>query len=155
MARSRSASCFLTKSWSRELPVPPTGVDGTTVEIDTDDELVVLGRLVNWALEQGRSSQGAECQPGNARGRVPESDRVKAEAKTRARHERAGRRRHGPSWDCSGGLRLVGHELRYEQLSFWVNRVGAVFTVGFSVVFLVLLGSSQVTRGSRTSATSS
>jgi ABC-2 type transport system permease protein len=41
-----------------------------------------------------------------------------------------------------GGLRLVGHELRYEQLSFWLNRVGAVFTVGFSVVFLVLLGSS-------------
>jgi ABC-2 type transport system permease protein len=32
--------------------------------------------------------------------------------------------------------------VRYEQLSFWVNRVGAVFTVGFSVVFLVLLGSS-------------
>jgi ABC-2 type transport system permease protein len=40
------------------------------------------------------------------------------------------------------GLRLVAHQVRYEQLSFWVNRVGAVFTVGFSVVFLVLLGSS-------------
>ena len=32
--------------------------------------------------------------------------------------------------------------VRYEQLSFWVNRIGAVFTVGFSVVFLVLLGAS-------------
>ena len=40
------------------------------------------------------------------------------------------------------GLCLVAHQVRYEQLSFWVNRVGAVFTVGFSVVFLVLLGSS-------------
>ncbi len=40
------------------------------------------------------------------------------------------------------GLRLIGHQVRYEQLAFWVNRVGAVFTIGFSVVFLVLLGSS-------------
>jgi ABC-2 type transport system permease protein len=37
---------------------------------------------------------------------------------------------------------LVAHMVRYEQLSFWVNRIGAIFTVGFSVVFLVLLGAS-------------
>ena len=42
-----------------------------------------------------------------------------------------------------GDIRLVAHQVRYEQLAFWVNRVGAVFTVGFSVVFLVLLGSSN------------
>jgi ABC-2 type transport system permease protein len=45
----------------------------------------------------------------------------------------------------SGGLgdvRLVAHQIRYEQLAFWLNRVGAIFTVGFSVVFLVLLGAS-------------
>jgi ABC-2 type transport system permease protein len=44
-----------------------------------------------------------------------------------------------------GGLKdvgLVAHQVRYEQLAFWVNRVGAIFTVGFSVVFLVLLGAS-------------
>ena len=44
-----------------------------------------------------------------------------------------------------GGWRdvgLVAHEVRYEQLIFWVNRMGAIFTVGFSVVFLVLLGAS-------------
>jgi len=41
-----------------------------------------------------------------------------------------------------GALRLVAHQVRYEQLSFWVNRIGAIFTLGFSVVFLVLLGSS-------------
>lgn len=44
-----------------------------------------------------------------------------------------------------GGLHdlgLVAHQVRYEQLAFWVNRIGAVFTVGFSVVFLVLLGAS-------------
>lgn len=41
-----------------------------------------------------------------------------------------------------GDVGIVAHMVRYEQLSFWVNRVGAAFTVGFSVVFLVLLGAS-------------
>jgi ABC-2 type transport system ATP-binding protein len=35
-----------------DLPVAPSGLDGGVVDIDTDDELVVLGRLVNWALER-------------------------------------------------------------------------------------------------------
>jgi ABC-2 type transport system permease protein len=39
-------------------------------------------------------------------------------------------------------LRLVGRQVYYEQLSFWLNPIGAIFTVGFSVVFLVLLGAS-------------
>jgi ABC-2 type transport system permease protein len=39
-------------------------------------------------------------------------------------------------------VRLIAHMVRYEQLSFWLNRIGAAFTVGFSVVFLVLLGAS-------------
>ncbi len=39
-------------------------------------------------------------------------------------------------------IKLVGRQVRYEQLSFWLNPVGAVFTVGFSVIFLVLLGAS-------------
>lgn len=37
---------------------------------------------------------------------------------------------------------MVGSQVRYEQISFWRNRVGAIFTVGFSVVFVVLLGAS-------------
>lgn len=41
-----------------------------------------------------------------------------------------------------GDLRLVGRQLYYEQLGFWRNPSGAVFTVGFSVVFLVLLAAS-------------
>lgn len=41
-----------------------------------------------------------------------------------------------------GDVRLVAHQVRYEQLAFWLNRVGAIFTVGFSVVFLILLGAS-------------
>ena len=39
-------------------------------------------------------------------------------------------------------LRLVGRQVRYEQLSFWLNPIGAAFTIGFSVVFLILLGAS-------------
>ena len=39
-------------------------------------------------------------------------------------------------------LRLVARQVRYEQLGFWLNPVAAVFTVGFSVVFLVLLASA-------------
>jgi ABC-2 type transport system permease protein len=38
--------------------------------------------------------------------------------------------------------RLVAHQVRYEQLAFWLNRVGAIFTVGFSVLFLVMMGAS-------------
>ncbi len=44
-----------------------------------------------------------------------------------------------------GDLRLVARQVRYEQLAFWRNRVGAVFTVGFSVVFLLLVGSAAGT----------
>jgi ABC-2 type transport system permease protein len=48
-----------------------------------------------------------------------------------------------------GDLRLVGRQIYYEQLNFWLNPIGAVFTVGFSVVFLVLVGSSA---GNQTSS---
>jgi ABC-2 type transport system permease protein len=41
-----------------------------------------------------------------------------------------------------GDLRLVCRQVYYEQLNFWLNPVGAVFTVGFSLVFLLLVGSS-------------
>ncbi len=39
-------------------------------------------------------------------------------------------------------LRFVRRQLHYEQLSFWLNPVGAIFTIGFSVVFLVMLGAT-------------
>jgi ABC-2 type transport system permease protein len=37
-------------------------------------------------------------------------------------------------------LTLIARQIRYEQLAFWRNRMGAIFTVGFSVVFLTMLG---------------
>jgi ABC-2 type transport system permease protein len=42
-------------------------------------------------------------------------------------------------------LRLLGRQIYYEQLSFWLNPIGAIFTVGFAVVFLVLLGATAGT----------
>lgn len=41
-----------------------------------------------------------------------------------------------------GELRLAARQVYYEQLNFWLNPIGAVFTVGFSVVFLILVGST-------------
>lgn len=38
--------------------------------------------------------------------------------------------------------RMVGRQLYYEQLSFWRNPFAAFFTIGFSLVFLVLLSAS-------------
>jgi ABC-2 type transport system ATP-binding protein len=41
-----------------DLPVVPSTLQGRTVEIRTDDELAVLARLVNWALDQGHTLGG-------------------------------------------------------------------------------------------------
>lgn len=54
-------------------------------------------------------------------------------------------------WSGVGSdIRLVGRQVYYEQLNFWLNPIAAVFTVGFSVVFLILMGASA---GSSTSST--
>jgi ABC-2 type transport system permease protein len=37
-------------------------------------------------------------------------------------------------------VRLVLHQVFYEQLSFWRNRQSAIFTFAFPVVFIVILG---------------
>jgi ABC-2 type transport system permease protein len=39
-------------------------------------------------------------------------------------------------------LRLVARQVRFEQLSFWLNPVGALLTIGFSVVFIVIFEST-------------
>ncbi len=40
-------------------------------------------------------------------------------------------------------LPLVAHQLRFEQLSFWLNPVGALITIVFSVVFVVIFLSTS------------
>ena len=42
-------------------------------------------------------------------------------------------------------LPLVARQVRFEQLSFWLNPVGALMTIAFSVVFLILLGATAGT----------
>lgn len=42
-----------------------------------------------------------------------------------------------------GDLRLVARQVRFEQLSFWLNPIGAVLTIGFSVVFIVIFLSTS------------
>jgi ABC-2 type transport system permease protein len=37
---------------------------------------------------------------------------------------------------------MVARQVRYEQLAFWLNRIGAIFTVGFAVIFLELIAAS-------------
>jgi ABC-2 type transport system ATP-binding protein len=41
-----------------ELPVAPSVLDGSTVEIATDDEVAVLARTLNWALDGGVKLHG-------------------------------------------------------------------------------------------------
>ncbi len=40
-------------------------------------------------------------------------------------------------------LRLVARQVGYEQLSFWLNPIGAALTIGFSVVFVVIFLSTS------------
>ena len=39
-----------------------------------------------------------------------------------------------------GTLRLLAHQVRYEQLSFWRNPQSAIFTFVFPVVFITIIG---------------
>ena len=39
-------------------------------------------------------------------------------------------------------LKLIGRQVRYEQLSFWLNPIGAILTIGFSTVFLLIFEST-------------
>ena len=43
------------------------------------------------------------------------------------------------SFGAIGDVKMVLRQVRYEQLSFWLNPIGAFFTLGFSTIFLVML----------------
>lgn len=51
----------------------------------------------------------------------------------------------GESPGFASDVGLVVRQVRFEQLAFWLNRVGAIFTIGFSVLFLVMLGATAGT----------
>ena len=43
-----------------DLPVTPTRLEGTSVEINTNDEVVVLNEITSWALEHKVSLTGLD-----------------------------------------------------------------------------------------------
>jgi ABC-2 type transport system permease protein len=45
---------------------------------------------------------------------------------------------HTGSFEGLSDIKLVAKQVRYEQLSFWLNPIGAVFTIGFSTIFLLI-----------------
>src|SRR5580693_6184820 len=46
----------------------------------------------------------------------------------------------GRSFSGVRDARMILRQVRYEQLSFWLNPLGAFFTLGFSTIFLIMLG---------------
>ena len=47
------------------------------------------------------------------------------------------------SFRGASDLPLVARQVRFEQLSFWLNPIGALLTIGFSVVFVVIFLSTS------------
>jgi ABC-2 type transport system permease protein len=54
----------------------------------------------------------------------------------------------GRSFGVARDAGMVVRQVRYEQLSFWLNPIGAFFTLGFSTIFLVML--SAISGNSKT-----
>ena len=121
------------------LPVPAVRIegdgDGAVVEIKTEDDVAVLHQLTGWALEGGYPLRGLSVARVLARGRLPRLDRGGGGAMTAETPV-------GGSFRGARDLPLVLRQVRFEQLSFWLNPVGALMTIVFSVVFLVLLGAT-------------
>ena len=127
--------------------MPVETADDGLVEIHTEDELRVLHDLTGWALEGGHALPGPVGAARLARGhlsRADEAGRVSPVSDPGVTTRRRRRRRDGPVGAGAGqgvvpGLSdagLVARQVGFEQLSFWLNPIGAVMTIGFSVVFL-------------------
>ena len=54
----------------------------------------------------------------------------------------ATRRRHRILPGCQRPQADRMRQVRFEQLSFWLNPIGAIFTIGFSTVFLSIFEST-------------
>ncbi len=123
----------LDKGWSRSAP---------------DDELRLLHELTGWALEHDHALTGLSVVRVTLEDVYLQPDQGCTEPGTEAVSEHDERHAaHRTSTPTTGSfhglsdLRLVARQVRYEQLSFWLNPLGAFFTLGFSTIFLVLLGS--------------
>ena len=124
-----------------DLPVDVSAAGDGLVEIHTENELQVLARpdrLGAGGRPRPARSVGAA---GLARGRLPRPDevgRVSAVSEPGVAVE-APERGSFRGWSDAG---LVARQVGFEQLSFWLNPIGALMTIAFSVVFLILLGAT-------------
>ena len=123
------------------------------VEIHTEDELRVLHDLTGWALAGGFSLPGLSVLRVSLEdiylGLTDEDGRT-----TRQRLPCGDRRAGGATMSTTelpvkgsfrgvSDLPLVARQVRFEQLSFWLNPIGAVLTIAFSVVFIVIFLSTS------------
>ena len=105
------------------------------MQIATDDELKVLHRLTGWAIDHDY------VLPGLAVTRVSLEDIYLGpdrggQVSTPTTEPTTG------SFQGLSDIKLIGWQVRFEQLSFWLNPIGAIFTIGFSTVFLLIFEST-------------
>src|SRR5262249_15842480 len=82
------------------------------------------------------SSRPTDCRPAEPGGGLPAAHGpVTGPGRRRRRRAHQERGMRGPP-----APRLVAHQLRYEQLSFWRNPQSAFFTFVFPVVIIVIFG---------------
>ena len=134
------------------LPVPAEPSGDGLVAIHTEDELQVLHDLTGWALAGHHALPGLsvlrvsleDIYLGLTEGSGSQRDNGSeaAVASGRAAVSATELPVKG-SFRGVSDLPLVARQVRFEQLSFWLNPIGAVLTIGFSVVFLVIFLSTS------------
>ena len=134
-----------------DIPVAVDSLEQGLVEIRTGDELRLLHELTGWALEHDHALTGLSVVRVTLEDVYLHLTRDAAEPIEKRSNEHDARPMPPPVTACRhpdppasfhglSDVRLVGRQVWYEQLSFWLNPLGAFFTLGFSVIFLVLLG---------------
>ncbi len=135
------------------LPVPAEPSSDGHVEIHTEDEVRVLHDLTGWALDGGHPLQGLSVLrvslediylgltqgAASRRAEEPGTPTPPAEGAVMTTTETPVK----GSFRGLSDLPLVARQVRFEQLSFWLNPIGAVLTIGFSVVFIVIFLSTS------------
>ena len=135
------------------LPVPAQPTDDGRVEIHTEDELRVLHDLTGWALAGGHTLAGLSVlrvslediylgltrgRGGTAGGRIGDGACRWGDAAMSTTDVPVKGSFRGVS-----DLPLVARQVRFEQLSFWLNPIGALLTIGFSLIFIVIFESTS------------
>ena len=128
-----------------ELPMAAEPAGDGQVVIHTEDELRVLHELTGWALAGGHALGGAVGAARVAGGHLPRTDEVGRMSARVGSDAGALEVPEKGSFRGLSDLPLVARQVWFEQLSFWLNPIGALMTIAFSVIFLILLGATAGT----------